>query len=386
MSRVAPSVCRLVAGLLVLLPLAAACGKKGPPLPPLVRVPAAPVEIRAERRALSVDVQFGVPAANTDGSRPANIQRVEVYALNGAGPASASDVLAKGARVGAVDVKAPADPNDTIDADEPDSDAEALVGPGIDQGATAHVRDLLTAATTAGGATTRTYVGVSITTRGRRGTSSAPVAVSLAAAPDAPVAPSITYTETTIAVTWPAADGDEVAYHVYDVSRPAATASAPAPPASAPATPVELRLDMAPLTAPHFDDTRLTWNAERCYVVRSVRLHGGLAVEGDASPKACVTLTDTFAPAAPTGLTAVASEGAINLIWAPSAERDLAGYRVLRTTMASGEVVTVTPSTISESSFTDTVAAGVRYAYAVQAVDTAGNTSAASAAVEETAR
>ena len=52
----------------------------------------------------------------------------------------------------------------------------------------------------------------------------------------------------------------------------------------------------------------------------------------------------------------------------------------------SVDLMPVTTGTIAESTFTDTVEAGVRYTYAIQAVDTAGNASALSATVEETAR
>ena len=167
---------------LLLVVAVAGCGKKGPPLPPLVRIPAAATDIRADRRGQAVDVQFVLPAANTDGSKPANIQRVEVYALNGAVPASDVEVMRSGARVGAVDVKAPRDPNDTVEEDDPDSDIETLEGPGLDQGATAHVRELLTAPMLAGGSGVRTYVAIGITTRGRRATMSKAIPVSLAEA------------------------------------------------------------------------------------------------------------------------------------------------------------------------------------------------------------
>src|SRR5712671_3099263 len=63
--------------------LAAGCGKKGPPLPPLLKIPAPPADITAQRRGSKVDLQFTVPGANTDGTRPANVERVEVYALTG---------------------------------------------------------------------------------------------------------------------------------------------------------------------------------------------------------------------------------------------------------------------------------------------------------------
>lgn len=371
-----------------------ACGKKGPPLPPFARVPAAPAEIAAERRGHTVDVRFAVPGANMDGSRPANVQRVEIYALNGPKVATEVEVLKSGTRVGTIDVKAPRDPNETVDVDEPDSDMQPPEGPGLDQGATARVRDLLSDAALSGEATTRTYVGVGITTRGRRGPVSKATAVPLGPAPDAPAQPSLSYDETTIALSWtpldppPAAEGGEaptLAYHVYDVS--------PAPPSSTTARGGENpgggqppRLTDTALAQPTYTDTRITWDAQRCYVVRSVRTYGDLVVEGDPSEPRCATLKDTFPPAPPTGVTAVASEGSINLIWTPNNEGDLAGYRVLRATLPSGELTLITPATITESSFADAVKAGARYAYAVHAVDSAGNASAPSDRVEETAR
>ena len=56
-----------------------ACGHKGPPLPPFSRVPSAPADVKVARRADSVELQFTVPSTNTDGTRPANIERVDVY-------------------------------------------------------------------------------------------------------------------------------------------------------------------------------------------------------------------------------------------------------------------------------------------------------------------
>lgn len=359
------------------------CGKKGPPLPPLVRIPSPPVDFVAERRGLGVDVRFTLPASNSDSSRPANIQRVEVYALNGAEKLTENDVLKAGLRVGVVDVKAPRNLNDTVDADGPDSDVEALEGPGLDQGATAHVREILPGVPVAN-ETTRTYVGVSITTRGRRGSVSTPVAVSLSPAPGAPAQPTVGYDETAISVEWPplsAHENAQVVYHVYDVTSPDSAGTL-----AVAAGPAESRLSEMPLADTQYRDARVEWNRERCYAVRAVLTYGGLPVEGEASERRCVVLKDTFPPAPPTGVTAVASENAINLIWTPSPERDIAGYRVLRTIPPSSALTEVTSSTITESTFTDTVTPGVRYVYAVQAIDTAGNASEPSARVEETAR
>ena len=52
--------------LLVLMTAAAGCGRKGPPLPPLVRVPVAPGDLTATRRGQNVELKFVVPQGGVD--------------------------------------------------------------------------------------------------------------------------------------------------------------------------------------------------------------------------------------------------------------------------------------------------------------------------------
>ena len=66
---------------LALAAIALGCGMKGPPLAPLVIVPAQVANVSAERFDDQVFVSFQVPSENTDGSAPADLDRVEVYAL-----------------------------------------------------------------------------------------------------------------------------------------------------------------------------------------------------------------------------------------------------------------------------------------------------------------
>jgi hypothetical protein len=54
----------------------AACGRKGPPLAPIVYLPRAVTEFAAKRVENEVVVQFTVPTLNTDGSGPADLRRV----------------------------------------------------------------------------------------------------------------------------------------------------------------------------------------------------------------------------------------------------------------------------------------------------------------------
>jgi hypothetical protein len=124
--------------------------------------------------------------------------------------------------------------------------------------------------------------------------------------------------------------------------------------------------------------------------VRTVRTVGGtLLVESEPTDPVCVKPADTFAPAAPTGLAAVSGEGAISLIWEANAEPDLAGYLILRGESPGETLQPLTPEPVRDTTYRDTsVRPGVRYVYAVVAVDTAAprNVSPQSNRVEETAR
>ncbi|PYR51425.1 MAG: hypothetical protein DMF89_05790 [Acidobacteria bacterium] len=363
--------------------LCVACGKKGPPLPPLNQLPAAPTALVAERRGSTVDVRLIVPATNTDGTRPADLTRVDVYALSAAPPVTPDEVFRHGRKVATILVNPPRDPDESPDepgddrgSDEKRSrDAKRRSRPeaqGVDQGTGAQLHDRIDAAE-AGSAPARTYVGVGFNKRGRRGALSTATAVSLLEAPPRPSTPTVAYDETSITVTWPEAVPDTdaeqtLAYHVYEPK----TTGAP--------------LTERAVTEPRFVDKRIEWGAERCYAVRTVKIVAGLSVESDLSEAACVTPADTFPPAAPTGLTAVASPGAISLLWDASTATDLAGYVVFRAIAPATSLTPVTPSPIQETTFTDQVMPGAHATYAVQAMDKSGNASPLSSPIQETAR
>ena len=145
-------------------------------------------------------------------------------------------------------------------------------------------------------------------------------------------------------------------------------------------------LTKVPTAEPTFSDARIVWGEKRCYAVRAVETVEDSSVEGTESPAKCVPLTDKFPPKAPEGLQAVPSDGAINLIWDANRERDVRGYIVLRGIAPTDTLEPVTPEPIRETSFKDAVKPGVRFVFAVRAVDAAGNMSPPSARVEETAR
>ena len=146
-------------------------------------------------------------------------------------------------------------------------------------------------------------------------------------------------------------------------------------------------LNEAPLKEPSFRDKRLEFDRTRCYSVTSVATVATRRIESPMSDPACVTPVDTFAPAAPAGLAAVASPGVISLIWDAVAADDLEGYLVLRAEAPDGTLQALTPEPIKDTTYRDAaVTPGTRYAYAVVAVDRSKNRSAESPKVEETAR
>jgi hypothetical protein len=184
-------------------------------------------------------------------------------------------------------------------------------------------------------------------------------------------------------------------YNVYELgalgAAPATlaldTLNAPNAP-SAPSAPI-LSLNATLLTAPGFDDPRVEFGVERCYVVRRVQMVGSIAVESAPSAPTCVTPVDTFPPAPPKSLALIAGGNGVSLLWEANTEADLGGYLVLRGEAPGDKLSPLTKEPINETSYLDTTARrGRTYVYRVVAVDrsTPPNRSAPSDAVEETIR
>ena len=107
----------------------------------------------------------------------------------------------------------------------------------------------------------------------------------------------------------------------------------------------------APLEETRFDDGAAPLGTAACYVVRAVASPDPL-IESAPSNEACVEVRDVTAPAAPVGLVVLPREAGLELLWSPSAEADLAGYRIYRT--APGEPERVAEIEMAHSSWVDT--------------------------------
>lgn len=415
---------------LVLVVVAAAgCGKKGPPLAPLRIAPGAVTGLEARRVGDRVTVRFTLPERNDDNSTPADVARVDVYALSVRQAADAPpgpEFAREAARIGSATPKAgetTASVSETLGPDAlkffeparpagtPPSIAPAAgaAGPPAAKATSALEKDTPAKETPAQAAAAketalkeddeapeagdqpaaaqeaapvpvRVYMAVPVNAKGRRGVG-ATVAVPLVEPPAAPGTPLATYDETAIELTWVAPEAESLSFNVYEVTGEQARAGDAG--AGLPPSP----LNATPLAEASFEDARLAFGTTRCYRVTAVTTAGALRLESAPSPAACVTPVDTFPPPAPAGVSAVAGPGTISLIWDAVERPDLAGYLVLRGDAAGGTLQALTPEPIKETTFRDAaVQPGARYVYAVVAVDTAKNLSAQSARVEETAR
>jgi hypothetical protein len=262
-SRVRPIVFSIV--LASMLPIAIACGKKGPPLAPLRPAPGPITDLSATRLGDTVQLQFTVPAANADGSTPADLARVDVYAVTGTPegplgrPLTLREIETLLPRVARIEVQPPPSPDDEGEEGgegEPATQAAPAAGAPADprpvQGAVVRVEETLTDAvrtsvfehpdaakvakiraavgddadeapvpSTEGSGRTllwpqppkdvaRQYIAIPYSVRDRAGTPSSPLAVSLVPAPPVPPAPTVTHDATAVTVTWQTPPGARV--------------------------------------------------------------------------------------------------------------------------------------------------------------------------------
>lgn len=407
----------------------AACGKKGPPRPPLNLVPDAPQAVTGRRFGDTELLQLTVPTKNGNGPGPLALKRLDIYAATVAADVPTppnKDLLKPAYMIGHIDVRPPVDP-DAAPEDTPDNDTRPRPGDVVTftetltaaqetpqivakppdknakRGQNAKAGRGATPTSAAAAAQpapasapvpVRIYVIRGVSPHGRPGAPSARITVPLVAPPPPlAAAPVVTASRTSVSLSWtpPPSNTDEalgVSYNVYAVPPAALTMPTPPPPPAAAKVPAPL--NPAPLDAPTFEHAGAAPGQEQCFVVRTVATVASVPIESDPSPAGCVTPRDVFPPDAPKNLAVVpGSGGRMNLIWDSNTEPDLAGYIVLRGEAPGDTLQPLTPKAITQARYTDdTAKPGVTYVYAVMAVDTATppNRSALSNKVTETAR
>jgi hypothetical protein len=381
-----------------LLALCVACGKKGPPQPPVRVMPPAPGPVHARQVGRDIWLTADVPNKRTDGSplspnavlrvlrlrppenlRPGVVsdrylvqqfekQATEIAALTGVTlepirteghlhfidhdpapptpPAAAAPAGAPSPAPAAPSAPAPADavPPSSVPPAAPSVQA-AVPRP-------------------AGHASIRLLYGLQ-TVDGKQSRSPIrpPIYLEWVTPPAVPHEVRAEVAEGEVRLSWtsvpPARAGSPSRYEVY--RREASAARDPDTP-----------LNAKPLEEPKYVDGSFRYDVDYLYTVRTVLDAPTGRCESDADPPVAVRPHDVFAPMAPSGLAVAAEGGVIKVYWFPNAEPDLAGYRIYRRAEGEAEATRIGEVGATETSFVDNGAStGVRYHYAVTAIDSA---------------
>ena len=404
-------------GSCVLILALSGCGKKGPPLPPFVRVPSAVSQLTARRVGDDVILSLALPAQNIDQSTPVSLGRVDVYGYTGRTAPPAPRFTEVAQLVGKVDPASGPPPATTL-RDMLTSD-KLVEGPPLALTTPATAKNAIPPKDDTRAPLKRFYMAVAFSDRGRPGPPSPVVEIPLTSLPDSPAGLRATYNAEAVTLSWEPSGG-LVGFLFDRVPLPSASPLDDGPPATAagtlPAGPTRYNvyremgspadsvpapekttamstrvlLTPTPLDGFSFTDPLQADGRRQCYYVSAVRGSSERAVEGHPSMSACVTTVDVFAPAPPMGVSPIAVEGAISLVWEANSERDLQGYFVWRGEEGSETLTKITDDVVKETRYTDqNVKPGVRYVYAITAVDSRSpqaNVSAESERVEITAR
>ena len=359
------------------------CGKRGDPLPPLDRTPQPVRELAVAQRGGDLEIRYVTPRTTAGGVR---LDLHEVEVLTARGDAEFAKALIESRKVApgeTVVVTQPLPPPGTrlrIAARAVSGRNRSALTPLVTllvQPAPAPPTDLKARLTPDA---------VVLTWAGTVPSPPPPPPVpspSPAASPSASPAPSP-------AATPPLPAAPKAALPAKPA--PPAAASMPAPPAK-PATPgfrifrrdpvasYDAPMNPVPVTTNAFEDRTAGAGPRYCYVVRAAASVEPV-VESPPSDEVCVDIVDVAPPAAPAGVATLAGAETVDLSWSPSAEPDLAGYRVYRAPEGG------TPARLAELPAGQTTwrdpapGRGGLFLYTVTAFDRSGNESAPSRPAE----
>lgn len=324
----------------------AACGKKGPPVAPERRLPAAASALEASVEADAIVLRWVNPKTRVDGTRLRDLATVKLHRREEAeGAALRSAMVSRGQVVGYEEVA-----SIRLEAPEP----AVVRGDSVqwvDRRGLAFGRQYV-------------YVVTALDATGRSGAPSERLVVGYAAAPGPPRNLAAAPGEGQVRLRWEAPagliDGSPLGGGIRYLILRAAGAETPL----APITP-------EPLAATSFTDTGLENETTYRYAIRAVRSVGAGTARGEPSPPVAVTPVDMTPPRPPASLVAIPSPTAVRLAWTPSPDADVAVYAVYRAA-GNGPFLRVGTTAAVNTVFVDReVAAGARLRYVVTALDRA---------------
>lgn len=346
--------------LLTALFLIHGCGKRGAPVPPRERVTQI-AEIAGFQRGNQVILSWQMPARNASKSSTLNISRADIYRL--AEPANAPLQISEEEFAN----------RSTLIAAMPITDADFALK-------TITYRDQLQFA---GQAARLRYAIRFVNSSGQKAGFSNNLIIEptskIAANPSDLVAEA---TQDAVKLKWTSPTAN------VDGSTPVSLLGFYVYRSNSQTEPAKM-LNKAPITATSFDDEFFEFGKEYFYFVRAVSI--GTQVEPVESSESNIVKfrpVDIFRPTPPTAITVAASATAISIFFAVNPEKDIAGYRIYRTTNESESKEKwqlLTTELLKTNTFQDNrVESGKKYFYYITAIDNFKNVSEPSEVISET--
>ena len=348
-----------LAFILFALLISVGCGKRKPPLPPTERV-AQRVEISGFQRGNKILLSWTMAARNASDGSLLNISRADIYRL--------------------------AEPlNSTSDLSEEDFASRSTLIKSLPIEDTDFARKQLSytdSLTFAGQSAKLIYSVRFVNASGQK----AAFSNFLIIEPTAKVAQSpsnvqLTVTQNAVVVNWnaPTANIDNsqppniIGYNIYRTDDEKGA--------------VKL-LNSSPVTNSEYGDKFFEFEKTYTYFLRTVSLGADSQPTESADSNVVKSIPkDTFPPGAPGAVTIAASPNTISIFFATNPEKDVAGYRIYRSTDANlpkAEWSLLTPQLLTTNTFQDSnVESGGKYFYYLTAVDKFGNVSDPSEIVSE---
>lgn len=320
-----------------------ACGKRGNPVAPQVRVPRVVSDLSATARHDGIELAWSLPRRRVDGTSLFDPGVAKLYRSEDSGVGEPRAAMRVKDRIPGYTEIASFPLSDPAAAERRDS---RLVY--MDRRELAFGRRY-------------TYVVTTSDTRGHVSSPSPRTSVTFIAAPEAPGDVRAEAGDAQVRLAWqpPArlVDGTAITGElVYEISRAPDATTAPT------------AVGRTPPGETLFVDRGMANDQTYHYSVRAIRTEG--TATGTSTPSAAVTATPAKStpPAPATDLAAIPSRGEVRLSWKPSPATDVAAYVVYRAA-AAGEFTRVGSVRPPATTFVDRDVPPGRYRYAVTAQD-----------------
>lgn len=350
-----------LAFIVLILLICLSCGKRKPPLPPVERV-SQRVEISGFQRGNKVNLTWTMPARNAPDRSILNIDRADIYRL--------------------------AEPlNSTLSLSEEEfASRSTLIASLPITGADFGLKKISYTDTLefAGQSVRLRYAIRFVNASGQKAAFSNFLLLEPAARiAEAPTSLSAAITEPAIVLDWNAPDANVdgsrpaniLGYNIYRSLSERETAKL---------------LNEKPVNETEFADKSYEFSKDYFYFTRTVSLGSNAEpVESLESNIVKVSPQDIFPPSPPSAITIAAAPNNLSIFFATNPEKDIAGYRVYRSTdrnLPLSEWQNLTSELLTTTTFQDLkVESGKTYFYYLTALDNAGNKSEPSEIVAETA-